>query len=215
MRRFLFTFAALAVVSAATWFLAIKWNETERLTKGPQTAVAYTFGDWIVRCSAMADNPECKMSQRLIDGQSGKVLAALEVRYSLDSNAYQLSILVPLNVLPQPGAVLRTQRHEAVTLVFRRCFDDGCIANTKLDPLSLSAFQNEGSAKLVLHDRYKGPLNLPVSMRGFKDASERLKRDTGAIAESGNMTLAEWKSRAQSLIETFAGNKEAKRHSGQ
>lgn len=214
MKRFILTLTALAVVSAATWFMAIKWNDAERLTKGPQTAVTYTFGDWIVRCSAVADSPECKMSQRLINGQTGELLAAIEVRYSLNSDAHQLSVLVPLNILPQPGAVLNTEDHQALKLLFRQCFDDGCVANTRLNHRSLSAFQSEGNAKLVLHDRYKGPLNLPVSMRGFKDASTRLKRDTSAIAESGNLTIAGWKSRAQSLIEAFAGNKEAESQPG-
>lgn len=84
-------------------------------------------------------------------------------------------IVVPLDVLLPPGLGLKVDARDPVTVPFRHCDTNGCLAPWRPSPDDLAAMRAGKELMVLLRNREGKQLGLPVSLKGFSAAHDRLR----------------------------------------
>lgn len=173
--RWVFALAIVLIVLAGGLFmLGLPPFAQPAATPPRYSAVSYTFDDWVVTCRPTSGKPACHMAQQIIDGDSGRALAALTFWSASTTNADRLQITAPLGVWLQPGVNLIIGGEARLSLKYRQCLKAGCFAETEIDDALRAAFSTAQAGQIQIHNRDRQRVNIAISGRGFFEARGQL-----------------------------------------
>ena len=161
--------ALIAVGAGAFFFMAGGGNEPANAT--------YSFDDWQMHCQAEKTGRVCGLTQQLVDRQAGR--AVLQVSFGAAPNgAHVLGVVVPLGVSVPDGVTLQvadaTRKFE-----YSQCLPGGCIASLAVDDALIDKMKATPDAKLAVIDRTGKPVVMPISLKGFGPAIEKMNASGG------------------------------------
>jgi len=127
-----------------------------------------TYGDWLMRCVAPADQPRtCEVAQTLqIEGQG--VVATIAVGRATTDSPLLIVIQVPQGVwLPSDITLKVAEAGEPLLLEYKRCAQI-CIAEATLDAAVVDSMKAAVAAgSFTFKDGAQREVSLPVSFNGF------------------------------------------------
>lgn len=145
-----------------------------------QFSVNQPVGDWAVRCAlATVKSPApCDMIQITVNQDSKQRVMSISFAYVPSRDAYAMQAVVPTGVALARGMTLAIGADRGLNGVrYNRCERDGCYVETLVDAASVAALGNVGASTSVTVTGY-GQFNefkLPVSLKGFPEALDRMK----------------------------------------
>ncbi len=163
----LFAVALLGVAGAIFFFMP----------GTPPSSASYTFQDWLVRCQTVKEKLACGLTQQVLDQRSRGTVLQLSLAEGPDGTRV-LGTLVPLGVSVPDGVTL--QVGEATRKFgYTQCLPGGCIASLKADDEIVAKMKAGGEARLAVVDRMGRPVVMPVSLKGFADAFDKMTSPQG------------------------------------
>ncbi len=117
---------------------------------------------------------KCRLLQTIVIKNTGQPLltAALEARPG--EKDYSLVLKVPHGILLTPGMALEVKGVERIVLRFRLSDATGVFAATVVSDELLLAMKNGSTLKVSLVTAGGQKIGIPVTLRGFTDAFEKL-----------------------------------------
>ncbi len=134
-------------------------------------------GAWEMQCSQPAGSvrEHCVLSQAIAGEEKPDVGIGVIIIKRADAKDGIIQVIAPLNVLLPYGVSLKIDQSVITHLPFYRCFKAGCRAETAIDERLLEQLNNGNQAIIVIHmDPSQGVRHL-MTLRGFKEAYEKLK----------------------------------------
>jgi invasion protein IalB len=129
------------------------------------------FGDWTVRCFAVATPSPCDMFELLANKTSGERVMSVSIAYMPNGDKHVIQIAVPLGVAIQKGVILSTDAYVSPQLHYRRCDRGGCYVEMLIDNQTIGALgASTGSAKIKIVADGGKEFVIPFSLNGFNDA---------------------------------------------
>jgi invasion protein IalB len=164
----------LAFVGAADAQNSSRSRKSER---PPAAAAGERVGDWMVRCDPPAEGrpKQCEMVQILSDKAGKQDLLLIRLGYPPTEADLLALIVVPLDVLLPPGLGLKVDGRDPVIVPIRHCDPNGCLAPWRPTPDDVAAMKAGRELLVLLRNREGKQLGLPVSLKGFSAAHDRLR----------------------------------------
>jgi invasion protein IalB len=149
--------------------------------EAPQGAAGKTkmFGDWAMICGAVPGSSDeiCEVDVTLKpENEAPPVAKVAFVRSSKDGPA-RLVAIIAANLTLQSGVeIARDAGKPGVTLTFKSCLNEACLADATLTTDQLQSFRSKSLApgRLTIKDASGQPLSLPLPFRGLDEALEAL-----------------------------------------
>jgi invasion protein IalB len=158
-------------------FAAALFATAAQAAQAPVATEVENFGDWTVRCFSVATGGPCDIAQQSTNQQTKQNVVVVSIAYVPRNDRYTASILVPLGVLLPNGVTIINGNYRSKALPFRRCEDDGCHVETVLDPAIIAGLSGPAGKASVTVTSFAGmPIALPLSLMGFTDALDAMKR---------------------------------------
>lgn len=189
MRRLLLLGFFIAIIGGGGWYIGSQSSQFGIGGDSSQTTATYAFEDWMVVCVSREQGLPCEMSQQLVNGQTGSVVAKFSIAYSPTEEKHALQIAMPLGVWLEPGIALNVGDMSVTDIKFSRCMPQGCMIEAVLEDPMLAEMKKGGDGQVVLFDRNKQKIGLPFSLKGFADADAKLRTQTRIMTE-GNAIVA-------------------------
>ena len=181
MKRIWAAGLALALVVSAGVAEAQNQNRQRRAKPEEQPAAAKTnseqVGDWVLRCDPpqAGQAKQCEMAQILSDREGKRDLLLIRLGYPPAEGEALALIVVPLDVLLPPGLGLKVDARDPAMVPIRHCDANGCLAPWRPSADDLAAMKGGKELLVLLRNRDGKQLGLPVSLKGFSAAHERLR----------------------------------------
>lgn len=136
----------------------------------PLLAVAddAVFKDWQMACE-LSDRGQrvCHIAQRLSLKDSGETVLIVQVGY-LPGGTQPVALLqVPLGVSLPPGLMLQVDAGKIYRWPYESCDAGGCAVTVSLGDNLLKALQAGKMAYVIMAERNRQGLRVPVSLMGF------------------------------------------------
>lgn len=164
---------ALAVIGAGGYWL---------LAPQPAPALAENYGDWRVGCDEASGR--CVLTQRIVDKTNNFQLAQIEIEPGAGEGD-ALRVLAPLGTWIDPGVALKAGAgDEALTMSFVKCLPAGCLADGALDETFRQALGAAPAATLLLADKRRNVIGVPMSTVGLDDGLVALRAHAAAKTRS-------------------------------
>jgi len=148
-------------------------NEPKRTTA--------SFGDWVMRCVRAQGQPaRCEVDQ--VVAKEGKPVAQTALGRPRAGETMMMTIVVPLSVslATQPrlvGTDVDTG-FAPISLTWRKCVPQGCIADTSLTDEQVRRLQSRTeNARVLFQDAAGREATLPFGPRGLAQALEALAKE--------------------------------------
>ena len=174
--------AGLALALAMTAGAAEAQNRRRRDKQADeQPAAAKTsserIGDWVLRCDPPQEGQprQCEIAQILSDREGKRDLLLIRIGYPPTETEALALIVVPLDVLLPPGLGLKVDAREPVVVPIRHCDTNGCLAPWRPTADDVQAMKAGKELLVLLRNRDGKQLGLPVSLKGFSAAHDRLR----------------------------------------
>ncbi len=134
-----------------------------------------TFGDWRLECAAQAEGvTQCALVQSIIDTVTNQTMVRLSFARSAVDGTVTASVLLPLGVELAENAIMH-YGVEKMSLSYRICVEDGCLARRSMAPDELrrvATAQSLGVAFFAVGR--SAPIEARASGRGLSEAFVRL-----------------------------------------
>ena len=161
----------------------------------PAFSINQPVGDWAVRCAltTVRSPAPCDMIQITVNQDTKQRVMSISFAYVPSRDAYALQAVVPTGVALARGMTLAAGSVALQGVRYNRCERDGCYVETLVDAPTLAALGNAGESTAVTVTGY-GQFNefkLPVSLKGFPEALDRMKglaRDRAIALPAGTPT---------------------------
>lgn len=138
------------------------------------TALVETYRDWVVRCdTASAGERQCEMAQEMRQSDGRLVFATLI--QAAGGGAARVIFVAPFGLALAEGLRLDANGFSSRTVAFSTCYATGCVAETTLDAGALGALSDAEGLAVVMTPVSGDPLDLTVSLAGFRGAWRRLE----------------------------------------
>ena len=150
--------------------------------RGDAESISRVYGDWKLTCVAQTtSNGACALTQNILQSGSGATLVHLEF-YQVGGKRH-LMILVPFDVLLQPGLGFGIENASLRMVNYETCNSVGCIALMPIDDYTLCQLRSGDHCRIVVEGKDGKPIAFPCSLRGFDEGIgvftwESLKRNT-------------------------------------
>jgi invasion protein IalB len=134
------------------------------------------FQDWRLTCpSTKEKDSTCRLSQDVIDSQSGQAVASLVyvkdiVKDKPKDGSMVLAVTVPLNVLLEPGLGLKLGADDMKVFQYKTCTQAGCVAVIPMDVGMQKTLLAAQVAEIAVVGRDGKAVPLQFSTKGFSDA---------------------------------------------
>lgn len=135
-----------------------------------------SFGNWLVRCGPQEDSPEkgCFLFQNVVLKEGGQRVLQVAVGFVGQTPEPIALLSLPLGISLPPGAKMSIDGNKQYELQIERCEVNGCRAGLKLPPRLVERFQLGSSLSVQFHDAQRRPIEVPLSLDGFKDGYQAL-----------------------------------------
>ena len=148
----------------------------------PQFSVNQPFGDWAVRCAleTVKSPAPCDVIQLTVNQDSKQRIMSFSLAFVPSRDSYALQIVVPTGVALARGLSMANGDHSLNQVKYNRCERDGCYVELLLDAPTVATMQASGgdgkstNVTIVSYGQFN-TLNLPVSLKGFPEAVDRMK----------------------------------------
>ena len=145
-----------------------------------------TFLDWTLKCNRLGEAPafrrSCELENVILAGNGQQGLQAqIAVGRVMPGEPLKLTVVLPPNVqfIPGPRFVLEGKEALAIDLVWSRCLPGSCFASAEIKEELIRKMKEDGEvARVEYRDGPGREVKVAVSLRGFNDALEALKRDS-------------------------------------
>ena len=134
------------------------------------------FGNWLVRCGPQDNATEqgCFLFQNLVLKEGGQRVLQVAVGFVGNTPEPIALLSLPLGISLPPGAKMRVDDDKQYQLQIERCEVNGCRAGLKLSPAQIERFQSGSSLSVQFHDAQRRPIEVPLSLEGFKEGFQAL-----------------------------------------
>ena len=147
--------------------------------QNPQRTTA-SYGDWVVRCEAVAGPPptkNCDMEQLAqVQGQANPI-SRVAIPLPQKGEPPKLFVQLPINVsFMAPLKITTGEKDAGITAPFRRCVPAGCFVEIELKDDLQKKFRAAATepGKLTFKDAADRDVAIPLSFKGYAQAFEAL-----------------------------------------
>ena len=139
------------------------------------------FGAWTVRCELSADNKarDCILMQNLVLKSGRQTVLQFAIGYAPTDGNPTLLLSLPLGISLPPGVTLKIDKGEPFNFPVERCEPDACRAGLKLRQATIDLLSNAKQLTIIFHDHARQPIEVPLSLEGFRDGFEALREESG------------------------------------
>lgn len=135
-----------------------------------------TYEDWEVRCPEDRSQGGCEMTQLVNSPENGKPILRVVMGYPPEIDSAAMVFILPLGTRLAPGVQLQVDNGEPKAFPFQICLEQGCRADFPVND-ALRGRMRAGSKMTVSLIGPRGDrIDLPVSLQGFTDADNRIRR---------------------------------------
>ncbi len=154
-----------------------KAEEAPAASTNAERIGAERIGDWMLRCDPPANGQpkQCEMAQVLSDKEGKRDLLLIRLGYPPAENEALALVVVPLDLLLPPGLGLKVDGRDPTIVPIRHCDTNGCLAPWRPSADDVNAMKGGRELMVLLRNREGKQLGLPVSLKGFSAAHERLR----------------------------------------
>lgn len=169
-----------AMVAAAVLLAVIFGFAGSSFAQSCETSIPVRsqHGAWAVACDQPPGAPEeqCALSQVIAPEDRPGICLAVFALKTADQKARILRVVAPLGVLLPRGVGLYVDGKPTNQMVFYRCLDNGCYAETLLDDTLLDTLSTGKSAALTIYQtpEKESVLALPLDLKGFGEGFKSL-----------------------------------------
>lgn len=176
MQRIATAGLALALVLSAGFAEAQNRQRRAKQEEQPRTS-SEQVGDWVLRCDPPQGGQakQCEMAQILSDKEGKRDLLLMRLGYPPTETEALALIVVPLDVLLPPGLGLKVDARDPAVIPIRHCDANGCLAPWRPSADDVAAMKAGKELLVLLRNREGKQLGLPVSLKGFSTAHDRLR----------------------------------------
>ena len=138
-----------------------------------QTQDGKVFKDWRVRCleNPQTQNlPNCVAEHVTVDKSTDKPVMLIRAHHSGPEKVPVAVITVPLSVRLPPGLRIQIDSRDVLTLPYRICVPDGCVAQFRMEPDILAGFKKGISGNVIVQVPPGREVSTPFSLQGFTAA---------------------------------------------
>ena len=135
-----------------------------------------SFGNWLVRCGPQENSPEkgCFLFQNVVLKEGGQRVLQVAVGFVGETPEPIALLSLPLGISLPPGAKMSIDGDKQYQLQIERCEVNGCRAGLKLPQNLIERFQLGSSLSVQFHDAQRRPIEVPLSLDGFREGYEAL-----------------------------------------
>lgn len=143
---------------------------------GNAEANVETFQAWDVRCPEEAANGACEMTQLVNSPENGKPILRVVMGYPPEIDTAAMVFILPLGTRLAPGVQLQVDDGEPKAFPFQICLEQGCRADFPVNDTLRNQLRSGSTATVSLIGPRGDRIDLPVSLQGFTDADNRIRR---------------------------------------
>ncbi|MES1930117.1 hypothetical protein SADO_12718 [Salinisphaera dokdonensis CL-ES53] len=143
---------------------------------GGENMKVETYNDWEVRCPEQARNGGCEMTQLVNSPDNGKPILRVVMGYPPEVDTAAMVFILPLGTRLAPGVQLQVDSGQAQAFPFQICLEQGCRADFPVDDALRNRMRSGSNATVSLIDPQGERMDLTVSLQGFTDADNRIRR---------------------------------------
>ncbi|ROO26244.1 Invasion protein B-like protein [Salinisphaera orenii MK-B5] len=133
------------------------------------------FEDWQVRCPENGEQ-RCEMTQLVNSPESGEPILRIVMGYPPEIDSAAMILILPLGTRLSPGVQFSVDGSEPETFPFQICLQQGCRADFPVDDALRNRMRSGSNAKVSLIGPRGEQIDLNVSLQGFTDADNRIRR---------------------------------------
>lgn len=171
---------------AAVLGLVLGWMARGLITYNTGQQSSTPYSDWHTLCpAATAKDASCEMDTDVTDAKSKQVAARVSI--TRDPKLGQVfEVVVPLNMLLDPGIGLQVGKDPVRNYKYRTCNQAGCISVTPIDDALVTEMAGADKLQLMTISANPGSTmqTLDISRNGFADARKAYL--------NGNRKRANW-----------------------
>lgn len=145
-------------------------------TGSQSNAKVETFQDWDVRCPENSDDGSCEMTQLVNSADNGKPILRVVMGYPPQVDTAAMVFILPLGTRLAPGVQLQVDGGEPQGFPFQICLEQGCRADFPVDNALRAKLRGGSTATVSLIGPRGDRIDLKVSLQGFTDADNRIRR---------------------------------------
>lgn len=133
------------------------------------------FGAWQLHCgtSSSLAKEHCVIIQTVFSEENPSVFIGIIISRRPPENAI-LQVIAPLNVLLSKGVNLKIGQDDPLQFDFRRCWPQGCQAETTIGDKLLKQFESGKIGDVVIYESRSRGLRHLAPLDGFKEAYSNL-----------------------------------------
>jgi len=140
---------------------------------GGANSLQESFDDWRVICATQGTVRRCTVAQEQSSAQSRQRILAIEL--GMNGDKLEGILVLPFGLVLDRGAALQLDDQPAqAALRFRTCLPAGCLVPISFDAKTTAALRKGGSLKVKVGLENGQDQTLPISLKGFATALDRL-----------------------------------------
>lgn len=143
------------------------------LAPAAQAQDGKVFKDWRVRCLENPETqhlPSCVAEHLTVDKSTNKPIMLFRAHHSGPEKVPVGVITVPLSVRLPPGIRIQIDNRDVLTLPYRICVPDGCVAQFRMEPDILAGFKKGSGGNVIVQLPPGREVTTPFSLQGFTAA---------------------------------------------
>jgi len=163
----------LVVSLSAGSYVAIAAEKSAQPASEPVQTTA-TYGDWTVRCRAIAQKSDklCEMIQVIPAPNKQGSIANLAVGRVPGEDTVRLVIQLPIGVHLPSDVSMKVGEDAVASAQFQSCFPNFCLARADLDDAAMKRMKASGTMTVSFKDRAEREATIKVSLKGFTAAHD-------------------------------------------
>ncbi|MES1940562.1 hypothetical protein T5B8_09971 [Salinisphaera sp. T5B8] len=134
-----------------------------------------TFQDWEVRCPEQGDGA-CEMTQLVNSPDNGKPILRVVMGYPPEVDTAAMVFILPLGTRLAPGVQFQVDGDQPRRFPFQICLEQGCRADFPVDDALRNKLRSGSKATVSLIGPRGDRIDLKVSLQGFTNADNRIRK---------------------------------------
>jgi invasion protein IalB len=132
---------------------------------------------WRVECTGDGKLLECRAIQQIfqIQNNTRQLVASVAVRYTPESKAGAMSILLPLGLNLTEAVVIKVDNGPPERQPIQTCNNAGCVVTMTVNDKILAAMRTGTDLKITVQDASKKPIEMSLPLLGFGIAYDKTK----------------------------------------
>jgi invasion protein IalB len=132
---------------------------------------------WRVECTGDGKSLECRAIQQIfqIQNNNRQLVASVAVRYTPETKAGAMSILLPLGLNLTEAVAIKVDNGAPERQPIQTCNNAGCVVTMPVNDKILAAMRTGTDLKITVQDASKKPIEMSLPLLGFGIAYDKTK----------------------------------------